>query len=105
MAAIVPEKTTSYLTVSFFDKNGLPVTPTTVTWRAIDVGTGNVLKTETSITPGTAVEIAIGATVNLIVTAANEEETRRIIIHATYGTSDELNDQYDYIVKNLSVIT
>ena len=105
MLTIINEETTSYLTVTFLDKNGTPAAPASATWEAIDVESGTVLKTATAITPiAASVEITIEPSVNVMVNEAKHQELRRIIVKALYGASDKVNDQYDYLVKNLSQV-
>lgn len=98
----VNEGTTCYLTITFLDKNGNAVAPSSVTWEAIDLKTGTVMKSETGITPGATIEIAVPASVNAMHDAAMLEEIRRITIKASYGADDKVTGQYDYRVINLS---
>ena len=104
--SIIPEETTCYLTVTFKDKNGAAQAPTSATWLVIDLDSGTVVQTEANITPiSSAPEISIPPAANAILNDAHAYETRRVIIQASYGTSDGVNGQYDYLVKNLSQVT
>ena len=101
----IPEETTSYITVTFLDKDGAAAAPASATWEAIDVDTGTVMKTSTAITPiAASVEITIPPAVNVIVDESKRLEMRRIIVKASYGASDKVNDQYDYLIKNVSQV-
>lgn len=100
----INEGTTCYLTVTFKDKAGVSSAPTSATWQAIDLGTGNELQAATALSVAASVEITIPASVNNVVNEDNPVETRRVIIKASYGSDDKLNGSYDYQVKNLSKV-
>lgn len=100
----IPENTTAFLTVAFKDKNGDPETPATAAWLAIDLYSGEILQPETALSPAASIEITIPASVNAIQNENLPKETRRVIVKATYGGSQSLNQKFDYIVENLEQI-
>ena len=55
----VNERTTSYLTAAFRDKNGVLAIPGSVTYRIDCVTTNTVVLAATALTPATEIEIAI----------------------------------------------
>ena len=101
MVDVVNERTTAYLTVSFKDKTGALVAPSTVTYSVYCMSNAQELRADTSLAPGATVEIVLGASDNAIVNAANGRERRRVTVKSTYGAGDELNDQFEYYVQNL----
>ncbi|MBI2801242.1 MAG: hypothetical protein HYX63_13355 [Gammaproteobacteria bacterium] len=101
MVEVVKERTTSYLTVDFKDKGGLPAAPATVLYNVYCMTNAQVLRADTVVAPGTSIEITLNATDNSIVNATNARERRRVTLKASYGANDELNDQYEYYVQNL----
>jgi len=103
--AIVPEQTTAYLTVTFLDKNGAAAAPTSVTYRIDCLRSGTVVLADTPLTPAASIEIVITPAQNAIQQAANSNEHKRVTVKATYGAADAVNDQYDYLVRNLSGVS
>lgn len=94
--------TTCYLTVAFKDKAGAGTTPTSVSWRAIDLASGAELQPATEIAPAASVEIAASAAVNTIIgtSPVSGQETRRVIVTAVQN-SEPVTGYYDYQIKNL----
>jgi len=101
----VNEKSTSYLTVTPKDKDGVAATPTTLKYQIDCTTTGAVMKAETSLTPGASVEITITPTENAINDQRNSSEERKITVTAGYGASDQVIEVFDYTVKNLYAVT
>lgn len=99
--AVVTERTTCYLNVSFKDKAGCPQAPVSCTWKAHDLESGKELQAETPIAPAGTVEIEIPPAVNVIQVHAKPYEIRLITIRAVYGAADEINAAYSYRVANL----
>lgn len=102
----VNEQTTSYLDVTFRDRDGTPSSPSSATYTVTDAATGTVLRTATAINPIAAqVTITLTPEDNTIVNAAKKAEIRIVTIESTYGASDELNDEFRYELVNLNVVT
>jgi len=97
----INEGTTSYLTFIPKDKNGAAQAPSACTWRAIDVESGQVLQADTSITPGTSVEITLTPAINTLFNSQQAAETRRVTVIATYGESDAAVGVYEYQVDRV----
>lgn len=100
----INEGSAAYLTIGFYDKSDANVPPTTVTYQVHDVASGTEMQAETSLTPAASIEIPIDPAVNAIVNSSLSVETRRVTIKASYGAGEEFNDEYDYLVRNLSYI-
>lgn len=100
----INEKTTSYLTVDFLDKDGLPSAPTSVSYRVDCITTNTEIRADTAITPGASVEITLDSDDNLIINQDNDKELRRVTVTGVYGPKNEINSKYDYWVNNLSGI-
>lgn len=101
MVDVVNERTTAYLTVSFKDKTGALVAPSTVTYSVYCMTNNQELRAATSLGAASTIEIVLGASDNAIVNQANGRERRRVTVKSTYGVADELNDQFEYYVQNL----
>ncbi len=98
----VDERTTSYLTVAFKDKTGAAALPTAASYRIDCLTSGRVIRASTALAPSSSIEITLTPGDNTIQVPGNTLETRRVTVHAEYGAGDEINDQYDYDVVNLS---
>ena len=96
------EGTTHYLTAEFLDKNRNPQAPTTVTWQAHDVDTGNELQAATAIAAGETVEITLPPSLNAIINERKGKELRRITVIGTYGGDDAVVGQFIYELRNLA---
>jgi hypothetical protein len=100
--ADVKERTTAYLTVTFKDKNGVAVAPNSASYRIDCLTSGQAVKAPTALAPASSIEITLTPADNAIRVATHVRETKRVTVSAIYGASDEVNDQYDYDVVNLS---
>lgn len=98
----INEKSTSYLNVSFRDKEGALAVPTSISYRIDCVTTGTAVLAPTALAAASEVEITITPTQNAIVTSSNATEQKRVTVTAVYGASDQVTSQFDYLVKNLS---
>jgi len=101
----VNEKSTSYVTVEPKDKNGVAATPTTLVYQIDCVTTSTAITAETSLTPGTSVEITITPTENAMIDQANAFEEREVTVTAGYGANDQIIEVFCYRLLNLSAIT
>jgi hypothetical protein len=106
MANEVTEGTTAYLTVTFYDKNGVPSSPSSLSYRIDDVTgeTPTVVRADTAIGAADSVEITLTPADNAILAAANAEERRLVTVTATYGADDALQADYEYRVRNLRMV-
>ena len=105
MTTIVNENSTSYVTVVPKDKDGVAATPATLKYQIDCVTTGTNMKAETALTPGTSVEITITPTENAINDQNNSHEERVVTVTAGYGASDQVIEEFDYLVINLYAAT
>ena len=101
---IVNEKTTSYITISFRDKNGQLALPAAITYRLDCLSNGTVVLTDTVVAPATIIEVTMTPNQNAIINNTNSKENKRLTVTASYGASDSITSQYDYEVLNLSGI-
>lgn len=97
----VPERTTKYLDCGFLNADNELDVPTGVTYRIDDVKSGRQIVGDTVISPAEEVTITITPEQNRILNPQNPEEVRKVTVKATYGVSDELNDDFLYVVRNL----
>lgn len=98
----INERSTAYLTASFFDADGQPAAPSSVTYSVYCMTSGQQLRAATSVTPAATVTIQLGATDTLIVGPANAFERRRVTVSAIYGADDELHQDIEVVVRNLN---
>lgn len=101
----ITERSTAYLTASFFDKAGAAAAPSSVTYRVDCEKTGAALVPSSSVTPGQSVEITIPASANAMQEATNDFETKVVTVTANYGAGEQITAAYRYRVRNLSKIT
>lgn len=98
----VPEKTTSYVTVTFRDKNGNLAVPVSARYRVDDKKSGAEIRTWTALGAASSIEITMNADDNTIYDADQPYETRVVTVEATYGSSDLLTETYEYQLRNLA---
>jgi len=101
----VNEKTTSYLTVEMLDKNGAPALPDSVSYQIDCLSTKQLVRLLTPLTPAAQIEITLTPNDTAILLQGNRSERKRVTVVANYGVDDAINDQYDFVVKNLSGIS
>jgi hypothetical protein len=63
------------------------------------------VKGDTALSVASSVEITLMPDDNAILNPGNSYEKRRVTVKATYGSSDGVNDEYDYQVKNLAKVS
>ena len=89
---------TSYLTVNFFDEDGNPAAPSTLSYKVDNLDTGAAIRASTSITPSTSVEITLTADVdNVAPTSSNAYDTRRVTVTGVYPSAQTVQ-YFDYVV-------
>jgi hypothetical protein len=99
---IINERSSAYIEVSFFDKNGVAAVPTTITYSTKCLTTGTAIKTNITVPPASKVTINLDALDSVIQVASNPQEDKALTIKASYGLNDESNAEYYWRVKNLS---
>lgn len=101
----VPERSTAWLTVSFFNRAGAPETPAGVTYEIWDVASDTMVLTETSLTPNTQIEIVLASNDNRIINSDNFREARKVIVVATYSGSQKHVQDFVYHIRNIAYRT
>lgn len=101
----VPEQSTSTVTVTFRDADGNLVVPTNVKYRLDCVTTGTAIKAETSVTPGSSVEITVTSAENSIQDQDNAYEVKELTIVADDGLPTECHESAKWRVRNLSFVS
>ena len=103
---IINEKTTSYLTATFLDKDGNQVAPASMTYRIDCLTTGRSVRASTDVgTPAAAQLITLTSDDTAIIDATNDKEVKEVTVIGTYGASDEVTSRYRYVVQNLTGVT
>ena len=97
----VNEGTTAYLSATFADKTGIAEVPTTVVYRIDDVRSGTEIRGATAVSAASTVEITLSPADNRILGTAQNYETRRVTVVASYGASDQVTAEYTYRVTPL----
>ena len=101
----VNEGSTAWLTVSFYDKDGVLEVPNSIEWTVIDVASGAVLQSPTVVAvPASAVELTLTAVINAIQNASLKKEKRRVTVEAGFSGSEAQTKAYEYNVVNLAQI-
>jgi len=101
----VNEESSAFLTVTFYDKNDLPTTPTSVQYHLHCLTNNQEVRTWTALSPASTIEIGLDANDNAIIDQWNHTELRIVTIEAYYGVSDKLTTTFKYLVINLRKIT
>lgn len=104
-SAQVKERSTAYLTVTFFDKTKQPETPASVSYSVHCMTTNTVVRGSTSLSAASAVEITLTPADTTIINPSNAFERKRVTVEATYGAADAVRDQFDFLVVNLSRVS
>jgi hypothetical protein len=96
----INEGSTSWLTMSFFDRYGAPKQPTTGTYKIDDLKSSIAIKVPTVFTPGSVTHIVkITPNENRIISSKPLED-RMVTVEWSDGT-DTRTDKYRYQVVNL----
>lgn len=101
----INEQTASWLELSFYDKDGDPVIPVSLSYRIDCLTTGAEIVDDTGVSPAAEVEIKLSSTVNSIQDQTNAYERRRITITATHGANDFDITKYVYRIVNFGAVT
>lgn len=105
MIISINEGKTHWLTASFKDKNGVDAIPTSAQYRIDCLTTGAAVRALTVLTPAASIEIKLTPDDVSIEDVANTNEIKRVTLLAIYGDdSDQIPEQYDYRVINMSYI-
>ena len=97
----VREKSQAFLTVTFKDKGGTATNPTSPKYRIDDLLTGDSIKALTALSPSSGVvEITIEASENAMVDATLDFEVHRVTV-----TSDQVNEEFRFRVRNLKKVS
>lgn len=100
----INEGTTCFVTATFRDQDGAPVTPTALSYRVDDVGSGAVIKDWTTVTPVSPEYIVELTAENYIIVNTSVREERLITFRWEYDTTKQGTGEYRYLVRNLSKI-
>jgi hypothetical protein len=105
--AEVSEETTSVLSIAFFAEDDTAVIPTAVSYSIIDAASSTSIVALTSLTGpfSTTLDIEITAAQNAILNTLHTFEMRVVTIEFDYSGSKHSNNEYRYMVKNLSGIS
>lgn len=100
----INERTSLTLTVSFFDEDGVAVTPDSATYRIDSLqGTrGTVVLAATAISPlSTTADLEITSDQNQIIRQRNAFEIKVVTVEFNYGVGKHGTAEYRYKVLNL----
>jgi hypothetical protein len=106
MTDSVKENSTAFVTLTFSDKDGNPLTPDSVYIEIIDKLSGTSVRANSEEAPAaSSMVVELLPAHNAILNSKNPSEERRIIVQATYASTRKLNESWDYTVINLSKIS
>lgn len=103
ISMVVKEGSSSFLTISFYDQDGVLEAPSSATYQVNDEESETVMLAETALPAGSSVEVEMTPAINTIVDDGKEVETRVITVRATIG-SEKANEEYKYKLKNLRFV-
>ncbi len=99
----VNEGSTCYLDVSFKDKDGVLAAPTSISYRIDCLTTGAEIKEATVFSPpASSIEIEIDKTENAIQDQSNNSERRLVTVTGSYGAEDDIVEEFEYDVMNMT---
>ena len=103
---VVQEGSTSWVTVTFYDRDGVAQVPVTADYRIDDRTSDTEILDWTPLTPGSSIEIVITAAQNAFLDQNNEEEVREVSVRATTGPGGaySLNGSTFYKIANLRYV-
>ena len=103
---IINERTTLFLTISFFDEDGDPVTPDSATYRVDYKPTQTAIVPVTNLTGlSTTKDIEITSAQNAMINGNHRIETHKVTVEFTYNTSRHGTNEYEYQIRNLYGVT
>lgn len=105
LLATVNERSTSYLTITFKDKDGNLAAPSSATYQINCMTTGTEIKADTALGGGSSVEVTISAAENALIDQTNRLERRRVTVDASFAGGQEHHEEFDYYVKNLAFVS
>jgi hypothetical protein len=100
----INEGSTAWLEVAFLDRDGLPETPVGVTYRIDCLTNDSEVTADSSLSPGSSVEVVLSAADNQMIDETKETEHRRVTVTATYGAGQAHIERFDYLVQNLRAV-
>lgn len=98
MSGLIQAGTKAWLTLEFYDQNGDPVVPQSITYDVYCITTDTLLTDDASVSPATSVQIVLTATDTAMQSAANNVEKRRVCVTVTYGASDSRIETFEFRV-------
>ena len=102
----VNELTTLLVTVNFWDEDGLPVTPTSATYRIDDEGSRTAILAETAISGlAASVTLEVTTTQQAMVNANTAKEQHVLTVEWDYGSGRHGTDECAWFVKNLKGVS
>jgi len=97
----VREKSQAFLTLTFKNKAGTAANPTSPQYRIDDLLSGTAIAALASVSPTAGViEVTITAAQNAMVDSSLDYEVHRVTV-----TSDEVNEEYRFRVRNLAKVS
>lgn len=98
--AAIKERSTSYVRISYEDREGVATSPTALRYRIDCMTTGTEILGWTSVSPQPVNEIVITSDQNRIVNDQNPEEVRQMTVEAT-GADGPVVEVQRWRVENL----
>lgn len=101
----VNEGSSARLRLSFLDPDEVLEAPASGKYWLLDMSSGDTIRDGVTITGiAQTVDIWLTPADNAILDDTKEFEVKRVIAEGTYNATDAVRRQFDYTVKNLSVI-
>lgn len=92
-----------YVKAKFFDKDGNPQIPSSLSWRLDCETTGTTVQDWTTVTPNSVVEISVDATLNTIISNRNPVERKVVTFLANADPATAaFTEAQEYDLINLS---
>lgn len=106
MHETVNEKSTAWIEIRLEDRVGALEAPVQIKYRIDCMSTGASILPETvEVSPGAFFELELLPSYNAIRDPANLQELKRLTLVAEYPGGDQLTQQYDWVVNNLTYVS
>ena len=103
---VVTENSSHFVTVAFYDEDGVAVLPDTVTVRldAPLAGAAAEIRAATPVAPLAEFDLHLTPAENALADPTLDREERVLTVHATYGMTKAVTAEYSYTLKNLRFV-
>lgn len=102
--SVVNEGSSRLVNVAFFDEDGQPFVPSSLSIEVLCMTTGTLVAASAALAnPAAVMDIELTAAYNVIVNRANERELRRVVLTSIDANGKPRVDPYEYYVRRIGL--